>query len=83
MCQAHMSKPEDDFVECILSFTFTWATEIKLKLLGLCGQPFTYGAMSQPCFLLCIQSETLTHGMVLLTFEMDLPFSVKPLSNTL
>lgn len=24
-CQAHMS--EDDFVECILSFIFTWATE--------------------------------------------------------
>lgn len=52
MCQAHMSKPEDDFEECILSFIFTWATEIKLKLPGLCGQPFTYRAMSQPCFLL-------------------------------
>lgn len=52
MCQAHMSKPEDNFVECILSFIFTWATEIKLKLPGLCGQPFTYRAMSRPWFLL-------------------------------
>lgn len=26
-CQAHMSKSEDDFVECILSFIFTRATE--------------------------------------------------------
>lgn len=32
MCQALMWKPEDNFVESVVSFIFTWAAELKPKL---------------------------------------------------